>query len=451
MLYADRTTEQIEHLAHHAFRGEVWDKAVTYLRQAGKKAAARSANREAVAYFEQALIALQHLPESHDTLTLAIDLRLDLRQSLYPLGEFARILDYLREAEIFAKALGEQNRLGWIAAYMLNYLVITGKPDRAIEIGQRALGIGEAAADFALQIEASYRLGQAYWSLGDFDQANACFRRNVVCLEGDLIRERFGMVGFPSVLSRAWLASGLAEQGAFAEAMEQAEKAVRLAEAVDHPFSLSTAHWAVGHVYLRQGELSKTISAFERALEISQVGHIRLLFPWNASCLGYGYALAERLAEALRLLEQAVEQAASMRFTFSQSLWIARLSEAYLLAGRMDEAITQALRALELSRDHKERGHQAWVCRLLGEIAAHEDPLDIGKAENHYRQALTLAEELGMRPLVAHCHVGLGKLYRRAGSPQRATVHLTNGVRMMREMEMGLWLEKAEAELKELG
>jgi tetratricopeptide (TPR) repeat protein len=108
------------------------------------------ANREAVAYFEQALIALQHLPESHDTLTLAIDLRLDLRQSLYPLGEFARILDYLREAEIFAKALGEQNRLGWIAAYMLNYLVITGKPDRAIEIGQRALGIGEAAADFAV-------------------------------------------------------------------------------------------------------------------------------------------------------------------------------------------------------------------------------------------------------------------------------------------------------------
>ena len=207
MLYADRTTEQIEHLAHHAFRGEVWDKAVTYLRQAGKKAAARSANREAVAYFEQALIALQHLPESHDTLTLAIDLRIDLRQSLYPLGELARILDYLREAEIFAKALGEQNRLGWIAAYMLNYLVITGKPDRAIEIGQRALGIGEAAADFALQVEATYRLGQAHWSLGDFGQANACFRRNVVCLEGDLIRERFGMVGFPSVLARAWLAS----------------------------------------------------------------------------------------------------------------------------------------------------------------------------------------------------------------------------------------------------
>jgi tetratricopeptide (TPR) repeat protein len=224
-----------------------------------------------------------------------------------------------------------------------------------------------------------------------------------------------------------------------------------LAEAMDHPFSLSTAYWGVGHLYLRHGDLDKAIPAFERALEVSQVGHIRLFFPWYASQVGYTYALAGRVAEALPLLEQAVQQAASMKLTASQSLWIAYLSEAYLLAGRMDDAITQALRALDLSRDHKERGHQAWVCRLLGEIAAREDPLDIAKAENHYRQALALAEELGMRPLIAHCHVGLGKLYRRIGNLQRAKEHLTTATTMMGEMEMGLWLERAEAELKELG
>jgi tetratricopeptide (TPR) repeat protein len=134
-----------------------------------------------------------------------------------------------------------------------------------------------------------------------------------------------------------------------------------------------------------------------------------------------------------------------------QSLRTIRLSEAYLLDGREADARAAAQRALGLARQHKERGHEAYALRLLGEIATHEDPLDIGKAEDHYRRALALAEELGMRPLIAHCHVGLGKLYRRTGNYEKVTTHLTDGVAMMREMEMGLWLENAEAELKELG
>ena len=123
----------------------------------------------------------------------------------------------------------------------------------------------------------------------------------------------------------------------------------------------------------------------------------------------------------------------------SRTIW---LSEAYLLAGREADARAAAQRALGLARQHKERGHEAYTLRLLGEIAAREDPLDIGKAENHYRQALALAEELGMRPLIAHCHVGLGKLYRRIGDYEKAKTQLANGVAMMREMEMGLWLKR---------
>src|SRR5262249_1481156 len=150
-----------------------------YLRQAGAKVATRSANSEAVAYQEQALVALQHLPENHDTLAQAIDLRIDLRQSLYPLGEFGRILEYLHEAETLAMALADQQRLGWIAAYMTNYFHITGNHDHAIELGQRALTVAEAVADLALQVEVSYRLGQVYWSLGDCRQAIVCFKRNI--------------------------------------------------------------------------------------------------------------------------------------------------------------------------------------------------------------------------------------------------------------------------------
>jgi tetratricopeptide (TPR) repeat protein len=128
-----------------------------------------------------------------------------------------------------------------------------------------------------------------------------------------------------------------------------------------------------------------------------------------------------------------------------------RLSEAYLLAGREADARPAAQRALRLARQQKERGNEAYTLRLLGEIAAREDLLDVGEAEDNYRQALALAEELGMRPLVAHCHVGIGTMYRQTGKREQAKEHLITATAMMREMEMGLWLERAEAELKDLG
>jgi predicted protein tyrosine phosphatase len=87
---------------------------------------------------------------------------------------------------------------------------------------------------------------------------------------------------------------------------------------------------------------------------------------------------------------------------------------------------------------------------LLGDIAAHPDRFEADTAEAHYRQALALAEELGLRPLMAHCHLGLGKLDRRTGKRQEAKAHLTTATTMYREMDMPFWLEQAEAELREL-
>jgi len=454
-VFGNRIEEQVERLASHSFRGEVWEKAVGYLRQAGAKAAVRAANREAVAFQEQALVALQHLPESDDRITQAIDLRIDLRQSLYPLGELGKILNYLGEAETLAKALGDQHRLGWISVYMLNHFFMTGSQDRAVENGQRALAVGEALADIALQVEASYRLGQAYWALGDYREAITCFGRNVECLKEDLIRERFGMPGLPSVNSRAWLIWCLAERGEFAQGRERGNDVVHLAEALakttDHPFSLSTAYWGVGHLNLRQGELSAAIPALEHSLEICRAWNIRLLFPWFASPLGYAYALAGRISEGLPLLEQAVEQGASMRQTVGQSLWTSQLSEAYLLDGRIDEATDLARRALELSREGKAWSQRAWALRILGDITSQSEPPEVDNAEEHYREALALAEELGMRPLIAHCHLGLGRLCQKTGSiSHKANEHLTAAVALYREMGMLYWLEPAEVELEEL-
>src|SRR5262249_38127530 len=133
--------------------------------------------------------------------------------------------------------------------------------------------------------------------------------------------------------------------------------------------------------------------------------------------------------------------------TTHHPLLLAYLGEAHLLDGRPDEALAVARRALDLAHRQKERGNEAWVLRLLGEIAAHADPPDPDAARAHYGQAPSRAAELGMRPLAAHCHLGLGKLPRRTGDRVKADEHLQTALRMYREMGMSFWLEKAKAEL----
>jgi tetratricopeptide (TPR) repeat protein len=449
-LYADRLTEQAERLAQHALRGEVWDKAVAYCRQAGTKAFARSALREVVACCEQALAALKHLPESRATQEQAIDLRFDLRNALWDLGEIRQMLDSLREAATLAEVLDDQPRLGRVSVYMCRYFREMGDHDSAVESGQHALAVAETLGDVALQVMVHHHLGVVYHVLGDHRRAMGLLRSNVESLVGDLIRERFGLSTLPSVISRAWLARCLAELGAFSEGSAHGEEAVRIAEAVDHPVSLIWAYLGVGFLSLRQRDFSRAIPGLERGLDLCRVYNIPLWFPETAAALGCAYAFAGRIAEALPLLEQAEQSGAAMGQMGGHALRVGYLSEAYLLAGRMQEAVQLAGRALDLSRDYKERGHEAWALRLLGEIATHQKPPEIALAAHHYRQALALAEELDMRPLVAHCHLGLGTLYAKTGQREQARPELSTAITMYRAMEMTFWLPQAEGALAQV-
>jgi predicted ATPase/class 3 adenylate cyclase len=448
--HADRLAEQVDRLAHHSVRGEVWDKAVVYLRQAGAKAHGRSANREAVASFEQALEALAHLPETRDTREQAIDLRLDLRGALTTFGDFGRILTLLREADTLAMALDDSRRLGWIAASMSQYFLYLGDYEHAITAGQRALVLATASSEVGARLGANVYMNGAYYSLADYRRAMDCYRQDLAFLQGALARERFGLPLFPAVNSRGWLAWNLTEVGAFAEAIAWSEDGVRIAETVDHPVSLASASAAAGLVSLRQGDFPKAIPILERGLRICQDTHLPLFFPRLASALGVAYTQSGRLAEGLALLEQAVEQSTVMQIVYLHALWLIHLGEGYRLAGRLEEATQRALHALELTRAHQERGHQAYALRLLGEIAAHREPSEVDSAETHYRQALALAEDLGMRPLQAHCHLGLGTLYTQTGQRQQARAALTAAIDLYRAMDMTFWLPQAEAALAQV-
>jgi tetratricopeptide (TPR) repeat protein len=410
----------------------------------------QSAYHEAARSFEQALDALQHLPEGHDTHVQAIDLRLDLRSAIYPLGELGRILVYLREAAALAEALGDQHRLGWVSAFLTTHYTQAGEPDHALTCGQRTLAIAMNLEDVGLTVMAQHNLGQVYRNLGDYRRAVECFQKNVAGLHGEILRECFGLPGLASVISRSFLTLSLAECGAFAEGRAAAEAGVQLAEAANHPYSRVQAYRAVGFRALRQGDVQQAIPVLERALDLAQGAHIRLLVPRVAALMGAAYTLAGRATDALPLLEQAVEQAVAMRYMLDHALRVGWLSEAYLLAGRLDEAYTQAQHALEFSRAHQEQGHEAYALRLLGEFYARHDPSEVEPAATHYRQALTLAEALGMRPLQAHCHCSLGTLYSQIGWVEFAHAELTMAMHLYRTMDMTFWLPQAEAALAQV-
>jgi class 3 adenylate cyclase/tetratricopeptide (TPR) repeat protein len=446
-LYADRLNEHVERLGHHAFRGEVWDKAVHYLRQAGVKAYDRSASREAVALLERALEALAKLPENREILERAIDLRFELRSALAGGSDIGRGLQVLREAEGLAGRLGDQRRTGWASAYLAILQSFLGDYDHGAEAAQHVLAIAEAVGDRRLPIVANANLGCAHLYAGDFSRAALAFRRMVDRIEPHLLQERFGMmVSLAAVWSH--LAGCCAEMGQFVDGMTCSAEALRVAEVSMQPISQTLVELNAGWLHLRKGDFDAAIRLLDHALTLSQAttgGQFQ--FVWVEEFLGYARVLSGRISDGLALLERAAAEG-TMVVAFRSRLLV-HLGEAYLLASRPDDASTQAHRALELNQVHKERGWRAWTLRLLGEIAAHGASPDVGTGETHFHEAMALATDFGMRPLVAHCHLGLGKLYRRSGKREQAREHLTTAATMYRETDMSFWLEKAEAELTE--
>jgi tetratricopeptide (TPR) repeat protein len=447
-LAEDRLTEHVERLAQHALRGEVWDKAITYCQHAaGASAHSRMAFREAVAYYEQAFQALAHLPEDGDTRVLAIDLRLAVGQPLHALAEYGRRLTLLGEAEALAQALDDRARLGRVlntmAGAMAGVLVVTGGDHHgALAASQQALDLAVELGNSALQGRASLHLGQVYLYLGDYGRAAELFRRSVEAADRE--------AGTPSldlrIRSRAWLALILSRLGAFAEGRCHGEEALHLATLAGRGTLLIVAHTHLGFLYLAQGDLEPAIRVFEQGLALCRASDARNWLQTLMEGLGYAYALQGRLTEGRTLFEEAISE----RIPREGPIMVVRLSEVCRLEGRSAEAGQHARLALDQARQQKHRGNEARALHQLGVIQAHADPPEAAQAEVYYQQALALAEELGMRPLQAHCYRGLGTLYVATGQREQARTELSTAIELYRAMEMTFWLPETEAALAQV-
>ena len=442
-LARDRSGEHLERLAHHSLRGEVWAKAEGYLRQAAARAIGRGALVEAATYLEQAVGALDHLPRDSATAKEAIDLRLGLRNALFALGQHERVFPHLQTAERLATESGDTGRLARVLRYLSTHFLAGGDYARAIEFGERAVQTAGSTGDGDLEREARLGLALVHFPRGDCRQACESLEPLAANLGDEGTRPRLYGIMLFSVTTLGFLAPPLAERGRFDEAMAAAEDALRRAEAHEPRYSLPFAAWSAGYASVRRGDLGPATKMLELAAERSRASGLPIVFPAAASMLGLAHALAGRHGEAVARLDEAVARA---RSGWSHALPFACLAEGYLLAGRVDEAERRATDALALARAKGERGIEAWILRVLGEIGIRGDK-PRAAALDAYRDALALAGELDMRPLAALCHLGIGKFHKRVGPARGAREHLTTAASMLRGMGMQLWLDEAESAL----
>jgi class 3 adenylate cyclase/tetratricopeptide (TPR) repeat protein len=433
-----------EVVAHHLTEAGLANEAIGYWRKAGQLAGGRSANREAAKFFEQALAVLKGLPESPFTLEQGFEIRLELRPMLAVVGEFRRALERLREAESIAERLDDDRLRGRVCAFATNAHALLGEFDQALASGTRALDIAERLEDPRLRIITTTYVEQTHYYRGEYDHVVELASTGLAALPSDRVYENFGNAAPASVYGRAWLIMSLAELGRFEEAVEPLAEMLRIAEPLHHAFTAGTAYWAANTLHFVKGDWTQAHLETEKWISVVRTGNVLLLLPlavafsaWALAQLGETIEVLHRLSEGEELLERLAATGVIGVLGWNYHA----LGRARLLLDQLDEARRLAERSLETSTGHA--GFAAHAFHLLGDIAAHPDRLDADSGSAHYRNALALAEPRGMRPLVAHCHFGLGRLYGRTRKREEAREHLTIAAKMYREMDMSFWLEEA--------
>ena len=322
------------------------------------------------------------------------------------------MLEHLREAEALAERLKDDRRLGEVCAFMTTVQSTLGELDEALATGTRALQIAGRLGDLRLRIVATSHLEQAKYYRGEYEHVVELAIDNLAAMPADWVHEYFGMAAPPSVFGRAWLIMSLAELGRFAEAARYEAEAIQLAEPTQHAYTVGWANFAASMLHLVKGDWAKALSRVKHWIAMLRTGNVAMQLPWAVAASAWALAQIGERSEArnrVREGEQLLERQAARGIVGHRSWAYGAVGRACLLLGRLDEAQRLGDRAVESS--WHQPGFTAHALYLLGDIATHPDRFDSESGVAHYREALALAQLHRMRPLVAHCHLGLGKLY----------------------------------------
>jgi class 3 adenylate cyclase/tetratricopeptide (TPR) repeat protein len=433
----DNPQDVVESLAHHAFNAALWNEAVTYLCQAGDKAVELSAYQEAGAFFEQALQALKHLPQDQERIRQGIDVRLKLRPVFGATGSYNRLEDWLADAETLASSIDDRSRLAAINVARCFVHNWRGELDASIQCGLRARGIAREVGDRAMDIAASFYLGQACMWRGDFRQSVGVLEDNLGWIDGPLRHQRFGTTGTGSVLWQGMLGASHARLGNFDVAIDAARKACAIADEVQRPYDVALAYWWAGFIWSHKGDVPNALQALEHAFAICRGSQINYLVPVISTSLGYTYTLAGRAGEGIPLLTKALGYSRASQFTYGEAWSSVYLGFASLLDNRYEGMLEHARNVLELARKCGYRAIEADALRLLAQI--HRDGASAAQeAERHYVQARDMCLDLGLRPEYARCQVGLGQTLMQSGRETEAGRLFESAAELCRSMGLAL-------------
>jgi tetratricopeptide (TPR) repeat protein len=402
--YAGRLEEHVEALGRHALRAERWESAFNYNREAAKKAHERSAYGATIDRFEDALAALDRLPEGEALLSDKMDVRLEMRTALWPLGRHDELEKRVREAGELAEQAGDNARLAKVHDYLTAHYWQAGEHGRAIDHGEKGIALARQADDFSVRVTSMLHLGIAFNACGDFERQVELHRQVAEELTGPVAYQHHGMAGFPSVISRGFLTWGLAEMGAFDEALDWAQGGIEIANDVNSTMSTVWVNDYLALACLRQGQVDRAIAIAEPNLDLCQRAEVRLLLTLTSGVLGLALVAAGRDQDAIPLLESAVQPEILRYHPEGAAYPFVWLAEAYCGVGRFPEAREAVARALDVARRYGELGHEAWARFAQAEIErAAGQPTETQTSK--YQIALDLAERCKMRPLAALCRI----------------------------------------------
>jgi class 3 adenylate cyclase len=440
--FADKIEAHLDRLAHHAHGGGLWASAARYYYRAGVSANARSAHREAQSFLENAIFCLEQLPESQRSIADAVDYRLELRLSLQPLAANARVEQLLTEALRLAASINDSSRLSRINSLFITLRMIQGEYEAVIALSK----LSRKSEEVGIKAHGLASLGASLQGLGRHKDAASAFRRAIALLPGDLTYRRFDFLLFPSVYARAGLAISLSELGEFADAIKVGTDSLEIAENLCPAGGANLAYALIGlgRAHFRQGNVGDASHLLQRCFhmcEEQELTHYKLV---AAPLLGALHLLAGKPDRAVKLLQPIKDMESKLNIRNSHAMTVSVLSEALLRTGDQSSALQLGREALQVARTRRQRGLEGWVLKSLAELSAARDPSGRAVARRWYSEAVAAAEECGMRPLLAHCEMGLAKLCNtRARSQAEEQRHFTAAVNLYREMGMHFWLRQA--------
>jgi len=441
--YAGRLEEHVEELARHAMRAKRWNEAFVYNREAAKKAHGRSAYPAAIARFDNALTALDHLPDDEARLVDKMSIRLEKRTALWPLGRHDELEKRVREAGDLAERAGDTLRLAYVHNYLTAHYWQKGEHARAIEHGEKAIALAERSGDFSALYTSIEHLGLAFNARGEFEQQVEIHRRAVEALTGPPAYQLHGMAGYPAAITRGFLAWGLAELGEFDEALDRAREGVDIASELNSAMSTVWVTDYLALTHLRRGEFDQAIALAEPNFELCERAEVQLLMTITSGILGLAFSAASRHSDAIRLLEVAVRAENLRHHPEGSGYPFVWLADAYLRAARLTEAREAAARAVDIARKQDERGHAAWARFTQAEIErANRSP--IANVTSAYEIALDLAARSAMRPLAALCHLGLALANVEIDGAKAGGKSLSEARESFRALGMKHWLGQVD-------